>query len=111
VKRGSNIAGLIAIILAWIALHASGFFADGAGRVSSIGQDHGQRFSAQSIGASNGGRTGTVRTTVVGCEDRANSYDQVRYIVRSAARKIVAQKTMPVLADPIAATGMLHSGR
>jgi len=47
----------------------------------------------------------------VGIEDRANSYDQVRYIVRSAAGKLVAQKTMPVLADPNAATGMPHSGR
>lgn len=80
-KRGSSIAGLIAIILAWAAMHASGWTVMGSNSSSAAGQDHGLRVQASAVGDG----TGAMRVTVVGCEGHEGTYDQVRYLVHSAS--------------------------
>lgn len=105
-KRGSSIAGLIAIILAWAAVHAGGWTVTGSGSSTGAGQNNGLQVTAQALG--NG--TGAMVVTVEGCEDRADTYEQIRYRVFSAGGRVVDEETVPVQSGVAAQTNEVGEG-
>lgn len=96
-KTGSSIAGLIAIILAWCALHAFGGWTATSSRSA---QDHGLRVQAQSIGDG----TGAMVVTVEGCEDQATSLDRLRMVIHASDGRVVREELHDVQAGVAAQT-------